>query len=217
MWRDNCIETLSFHLRSERCSVNDSKPSSSAESGAAKANARRRLIKGSLSAPVAMTLFSNPVSAGSCLNASAFASVSTFNSRHPSGTLNNCTALSPAQWQALAPWPSGVVKGTTSGDGGLGDGTKFNAVFSSNPLSTNYSLLNVLGLSFSAANISGLAPGVVALYLDAAGGRTGPMALATADVVAIWANINANGGYKVPSGTVLTLQQTRDWLTRIWT
>lgn len=192
--------------------VATSPDSPSVECTAQGPEARRRLLRRGLgiTVPVAASLMSGPVSAGACLKPSGFASLTTFNSRHPTG-MNNCQGKTPAQWLALTTWPSGVDKTTAKFNAIFGSGTSF--TLTGDPL-----LTAVLGQTFGASSVAAVAPGIVALWLDAQGGFVGsPAAFTTTEIVSIWQNISTNLGYKPTVGATWTLQQTVDWITRSWT
>ncbi len=183
---------------------------------------RRRMLRRGLgvAAPVVATLASGPVSAGSCLNPSGFASMATFKSRHPGG-LNNCSGKTPTAWHQLdaSLWPSGVIKADI-GSPITTPSTKFNDIFGASfGLTGNPSLDAVLQMSFGAGTAVSIAPGIVALWLDAKANLVGtPAAFTPAQVVTIWQNIYTNlGAYKPSGGTVWTSQQTVDWITLSWT
>ncbi len=184
---------------------------------------RRSLLRRSLRVvpPAVATLASAPVSAGICLNATGFVSGPTFASRHPNMG-ENCPGQSPLTWAADATvWPAkffnqnGQEKDLKKGGlEGLGDGTKFNAVFTSN-LSTKKSLRVVLNGYGTVASMDTIAAAVTALWLNAMTSKTGGV-FTVADAKAIWENVVANNGYKPPSGPTWTLQQTQDWLGLTW-
>ena len=202
---------------------NTSAPSSGNESLGATVS-RRTLLRRSLRVvpPAVVTLASAPVSAGICLNASGFVSGPTFASRHPNMG-ENCAGLSPSTWASdSSTWPAdfagpsgtqALVKGDLVG---LGSGTKFNAIFDPD-LTTDNSLRVVLaGYTSMPATLTTLAAAVVALWLNASTNRTGGV-FTVADAVAIWQNINTNGGYKPsPTSPVWSFQQTQDWLGLTW-
>jgi hypothetical protein len=106
--------------------------------------------------------------------------------------------------------------------------TKFNDIFGSGGTTaltvnsnTNPSLDDVVALTFGTGGPINVAPGIVALWLDAKANPSlagSPPVWTPADIVAIWQNIYANGGvYKPATGKTWTAQQTVDWITRSWT
>ena len=177
------------------------------------AESRRRMLRRSLgmTAPVVLTLNSMPVAAGQCLSASAFISAATFASRQPpasTGSLS-CAGASPEDWaRDTTRWPGGVQSGTT-----------FHKEFGSKPLTRGFNagttLLEVLQQ-----------PGTVEAHVTAAllnahrGGMTPPFDLPS-NVLALWANIRANGGYyrsgdPASQQPAMTPQGTLDWLALTW-
>lgn len=173
---------------------------------------RRRMLRRSLgtAAPVVLTLGSMPVAAGQCISASSFVSSATFQSRQARPDSEPCMGLSPAEWvQQLPYWPGGVPPGR-----------KFHQEFGTHTLSSNFgnesvTLLEVLN-----------APGtieahVTAALLNAYRGQMSHPFDSPADVMAIWNNIRANGGfYKSPSASpeqpAMTPLGTRQWIARTW-
>jgi hypothetical protein len=161
-------------------------------------------------APVVLTLSSLPVAAGQCISASAFVSSSAFQSRQARSTSDLCMGLSPTEWvQQLPYWP-----------GGLLPSKKFHQEFGTHTLSADFgnqsvTLLDVLN-----------APGtieahVVAALLNAHRGRMSPPFDSPTDVIAIWNNIRANGGFYKPSSAgaeqpAMTPLGTRQWIARTW-
>lgn len=186
---------------------------------------RRRMLRRGLgvAAPVVATLASGPVSAGACLNPSGFASLATFNSRHPTG-MNNCSGKSPSDWHALPagswPVPKFDVGGTTPVAS-----TKFNDTIGAGgfglTLGTNLnpSLDEILAQPFGTGGPLKVAPGIVALWLDTKANLVGsPPIFTVSQIATIWQSISTNfGAYKPPTGTIWTQQQTVDWITRSWT
>ncbi|NML15620.1 hypothetical protein [Azohydromonas caseinilytica] len=164
-----------------------------------------------MSAPVVLTLTSVPVAAGQCLSASAFISAATFASRQPVSPTGSasCTGASPDEWGSNpAYWPGGVKSETP-----------FQQEFGSRPLTPgfdeNTTLLEVLEVSDS------VEAHVTAALLNAhRGGMTAPFDSPT-NVLGLWANIRANGGY-YRSGylyaqqAAMTPEGTLDWLALTW-
>ncbi len=163
-------------------------------------------------APVVLTLGSVPVSAGQCISASAFASSAAFQSRQALSISQPCLGLSPAEWvQKLPYWPGGLVPSR-----------KFHQEFGSHTLSTDFgngkgsvTLLEVLN-----------APNTTEAYVTAAllnayrGHMSQPFDSPT-EVIAIWNNIRANGGfYKSPLASIgqpaMTPLGTRQWIALTW-
>jgi hypothetical protein len=175
---------------------------------------RRGLVK---AAPVVATLASGPVAAGTCVIASGFTSVATFQSRNPTGLQNCLGGKSPSAWIG-SDWPAGVTKGQLGGGSSLGNGTKFNATFSPH-LTLDLSLLAVLS-GLAPSPLKTVAAGVVALWLNTLSGLTGGV-FSDAYVKALWTNIAGQspvGCYKPPAGAgpVWTAAQTEDWLALTW-
>ena len=182
--------------------------------------ARRNVLRGGVgtAVPILATFVSGPVGASTCMQPSGFVSVATFNSRNPNG-LNNCTGSSPALWISASTWPTGVVKGNTTGDAGKGTGTKFNSIFSP-ALTIDYSLLCVLGKYADPDPQLVAAAGIAALWLNAKAGKTGtPAVFLPEGAVQLWANIGSHGGayYPPAPGTPWTVAQTQAWLAKTWT
>ena len=183
-----------------------------ADADARRLESRRRMLRRSLgtAAPVVLTLSSMPVAAGQCISASAFVSSSAFQSRQARLISEPCMGLSPTEWvQQLPYWP-----------GGLKPGRKFHQEFGTHSLSADFgnesiTLLDVL----NAPNT--IEAHVTAALLNAHRGQMSRPFDSPAEIIAIWQNIRANGGfYKSPTASAeqpaMTPLGTRQWIARTW-
>lgn len=183
-------------------SEGDERPSAAQDpDDAAQQASRRRVLRRGLgvAAPVVMTLASNPVTATTCVAASSFISIPTFNSRHPTG-VSPCIGKTPTWWKDASTWPSGCPAKTT----------KFRDVFGSSYLGTTTGFTNATTLT-DALGVSGndqknLAAAIVATYLNVLSGKTSETILTAVQVINLWRVLIGSPGYYKPS-----LSSTIQW------
>lgn len=173
---------------------------------------RRHMLRRSLgaAAPVLLTLGSAPVAAGQCISASGFVSAAAFHSRPEFLGVISCAGLAPGDWVQRAPYWPGDVKPKT----------RFHKEFGSKAitpgLAESTSLLEALQAP------STIEAHVTAALLNAHRGGMAPPFDTPVNVMAIWANIRANGGFFKP-GTAdsqlrgMTAQGTLQWIAMTWT
>jgi hypothetical protein len=172
--------TIGMSAESER----DHTPESERQIQATVLLARRRLLRGGLSAaPVIMTLASGPVSAGMCQTASAYGSM------HPSGTRTSamCAGLSPALWAA--------VNGSSYGP--FPTNTSFAPPYFTPALANSPSFKKVIDPN---NGFDPVACNCLAAFLNASTGRTPASILSAATAQAIWTSYKNNGFFEPTAG-----------------
>lgn len=171
---------------------------------------RRRMLRRSLgvAAPTVLTLASNPVTACTCVAASSFISIPTFNSRKPTG-VSPCIGKTPSWWKdSSTSWPTGCP----------GKSTTFQSIFGSSYLGTttgfssSTTLLQALGASGN--DQKNLAAAIVATYLNVKSGKTSETILTSTGVVNLWRVLIGTPGYYKP--TVSSTIQWNSVQTMVW-
>jgi hypothetical protein len=168
--------------------------------------ARRRLLRGGLSAaPVLMTVVSRPVlGQNACLTASA--SVGSVPSSGQQTSTVVCSGLSPQQWKAQATrWPTPYVGAVQQSEG-------FRALVSQTPTAfhcpttglaghvfSDRSMLAVIEVNEGGQGVTALGRYVVAALLNARAGRTPVLSETT--VRSMWNDV-INQGYFEPTAGV---------------
>lgn len=148
--------------------------------------ARRRILRGGLSAaPVLMVSAPRSVMAGTlnCVPASSFASI---NASRPE-SFSRCSGRTPSYWKQQSNWPGRFERGTL-----------FNDVFVNKYAYRQKTLLQVLDLPGSAGE-EALAKYIVAALLNAAAGLTLNV-LDVGQVKAIWRDYAMNSFYTPTAG-----------------
>lgn len=182
---------------------------------ASRRDARRRMLRRSLgvATPTVLTLASNPVTACTCVAASSFASLATFNSRMPTGT-TPCVGKTPSWWCSQYTWPGGCPSRSA----------KFKDIFGGSSYlggtTTGFTDSTTLVQAMQATGRSNnpLAAAIVATYLNVASGKTSATILTTTGVVNLWKTLVASPYYYKPTPTSSiqwNAAQTLVWLNEM--
>lgn len=172
--------------------------SDAAQIETARADARRRFLKGAaLASPVLLSIASRPV-----LGTTRFCSASGFmsgNLSNKGGKDVNCGGNSPGYWKNHTspsyPWPAPYVSGRRLDNGTFSGGTKFHDVFKKGTY--NYGTKSMLQVLWEAPG--SFAFHTIAALLNAQSG-IGGYVLTAAQVRQIWDGIMTNGFYTTTTG-----------------
>lgn len=182
-------------------------------------SSRRRLLQAGLGAsPAILTIVSQPVRAGQCRSASAFASVSAAfaaNGTTSAAPLQTCTGLSPTSWNTTATWPTTAPKNTL-----------FSSVFSGSyslQVKKGAAVVVISSPTFSeilaspsagGGAYSDLARNMVAAYLNFKSLKTPAEVVTGVQLQAMWTAAR-NGSYRPTAGGALwTTADVNNWLTQ---
>jgi hypothetical protein len=180
---------------------------------------RRRMLHRSagVATPIVMTLVSGPVSAQTCVVASSFVSLATFNSRNPTGT--QCLSARGIEYWAALPNsdPDGrLLRQSNFGEffpGGAPTSSVTTAyVFQTGGRSTLPSAHDLLNQPIATSGELAVVQLMIAAYMNARKGWLGPK-ITVPYLQGVWQNYVSTGGYKLPaSGINWSEQDLITWL-----
>jgi len=196
----------------ERDNTTGNTPVNPAAAGALASSARRRLLRGGLSAaPVVLTLASRPVLATTCVTASAMASA---NASRPAGNSVTCAGMNAQYWcGSFTGWPSLMPKTTT-----------FNACIGPSLFKDTTTCLDVLKgkheygstSTYSAAQLE-FAKNCVLAMVNLADNKIGTDVLSVTQIKRAWLDApSGNFAADAASGIRWDTNKVNLWFTQMW-